>query len=87
MSLGRKVRGVRRNLRGGVYSLNHGGESVLRARAVLYAVERRWKIRTKIASFGFSLNSSVVTVEQEARCVYKGWGRVPVVKYIWEVLV
>lgn len=60
---------------------------MLRARAVLYAVERRWKIRTKIVSFGFSLNSSVVTVEQEAQCVYKEWERVPVVKHIWEMLV
>lgn len=37
--------------------------------AVLYAVERRWKVRTSIVYFGFSLNFSMDTVEQEGPCL------------------
>lgn len=45
---------------------------MLRRRACsagLYAVERRWKVRTSIVHFGFSLNFSVDTVEQEVPCL------------------
>ena len=43
-------------------------------------------IRTKIVSFGFSLKSSMVAVEQEAQCRHEGWERVPAIKYIWDML-
>lgn len=66
-----------------------GRWALLRGRAcsaVLYAVERRQKVRTSIVYFGFSLNFSMDTVEQEDPCLQGGWERVSVVKYNWEML-